>query len=177
MKSEKGVSLILLILIVGILVVVAFWGIKNIKEKVNKENRDGIEANMLSVQALAKNIQHKHEVNAEENPLIGLSLNLDNNETVYEVSGELKEELIKIENSRLYILTQDDLNNNGLSQIKIDNKEFYIVDYNSGDVYYSLGIEGKYSLTKVAPDENKIEEVAGENAEVSEGAEDEGTGN
>ena len=171
-KSEKGVSLILLILIVGILIAISFWGIKNIKEKVNKETRDEIEANMLSIQALAKNIRNKHEVNQEENALIGLKLDLENNETGYQISDELKQELKQIENSDIYILTQDDLNNNGLSQIKIDNKEFYVIDYNAGEVYYSLGIDGKYSLTKVEPEqENNIEKV-----EENEGAENEGTG-
>jgi len=48
---------------------------------------------MLSIQALTKNIQNKHVVNEEENALIGITVNLENNETEYKISEELKEEL------------------------------------------------------------------------------------
>lgn len=172
MKSDKGVSLILLIFVVVILVIVASWGIKNIKQKLKKENLEDLSAQMLSVQALAKNVQHKHEMDAEANALIGVKLNLENNDTGYEVSDKLKEELAKIEGADLYILTQEDMNNNKLSQIKINNIEFYIVDYNSGEVYYSLGIDGQYALTKVEIKKENTET----NVEEIEGAENEGTG-
>lgn len=174
MKSEKGVSLILLIIVVVILIVLAVFGLKNIKEKVETENIENIKSHMLSIQALTKNVQNKHIVNAEENALIGIAVNLENNETEYKISDELKEELVKIENSNLYIITQEDVNNNGLSQIKIDNEEFYVVDYNAGEVYYSKGIDGKHSLANIDPKDDvpqKNEEVEGV------GAENEGTGN
>lgn len=178
LKSERGASLILLIVIVVILAAVAFWGIKQIKNKVDEESIEDIKSHMLSIQALAKNIQNKHTVNETENALIGKILNIDNNDTGYEVSEQLKENLRKIENANLYIFTQEDINNNGLSQIKIDNKEFYIVDYNSGEVYYSEGIDGKYSLAEIdSKDDVPDEKNETENVEVVEGAENEGTGN
>jgi len=179
-KSEKGVSLILLIIIVIILIALAIFGIKHIKAKVEIENIENIKSHMLSIQALTKNIQNKHVVNEEENALIGITVNLENNETEYKISEELKEELSKIENSNLYIITQEDVNNNGLSQIKIDTEEFYIVDYNAGEIYYSKGIDGKYSLKEIDPkDDVPQKNEAEENVELVEGenTENEGTGN
>lgn len=177
-KSEKGVSLILLIIVVVILIVLAIFGIKYIKEKVETENIEDIKSYMLSIQALTKNIQNKHVVNEEENSLIGIAVNLENNETEYKISDELKEELTQIENSNLYIITQEDLDNNGLSKIKINNDEFYVVDYNSGEIYYSKGIDGKYSLKEIDPKDDVPQKNEEENVEVveGEGAENEGTG-
>lgn len=178
MKSEKGVSLILLILVVLILAVVSVWGIKKIEKKVKEEQREDLATQMLSVQTLAKNIQHKHEMNAEQNALVGIKLDLNNNDTGYKVSEALKEELKKIEGADLYILTQEDMNNNKLSQIKINDTEFYIVDYNSGEVYYSLGTEGNYALKEVEVKKQNNEENATENEGIeNEGVENEGTGN
>lgn len=165
MKSEKGIAFILLIFIVVILIVVAFFGVKTIKERAEKENIDNIKSHMLSIQALAKNTKNKHTVNETENVLIGLKLDLANNETGYEVSNELKAELEKIENSDLYIFTQDDVNNNGLSQIRINSTDFYIVDYNSNEVYYSLGINGKYSLISIEENEKEEETINAEEQE------------
>lgn len=173
MKSEKGIAFILLIFIVVILIIAAFLGIKFIKERADKENVDNIKSHMLSIQALAKNVKNKNTVN-EENALIGLKLELENNETGYEISDKLKEELEKIESADLYIFTQEEVNNNGLSKIEINNAEFYIVDYNANEVYYSLGINGNYSLTSIeeAEKEEKQEETQEESAENSETTED-----
>lgn len=167
MKSEKGIAFIILIFLVVILIIAAFFGVKFIKERADKENIDNIKSHMLSIQALAKNVKNKNTVNAE-NPLLGIKLDLANNETEYQISEELKSELEKIENADLYIITQDDVNNNGLSQIKINNQEFYIVDYNAGEVYYSMGINGKYSLTSTEEPEETGELPTEEESGVNE---------
>ena len=62
---------------------------------------------------------------------------------------ELKNALLSIENSNLYILSQEELNNEGIKDVSINNNEFYVVDYNSGEVFYSLGINGKYKLSEI----------------------------
>jgi hypothetical protein len=48
-----------------------------------------------------------------------------------------------------YIWTQEDLNNQGLASINSDESKFYVVYYgdNNTEVYYSIGVDGKYSLT------------------------------
>lgn len=177
MKSEKGIALILLIFIVAILAIITVIGARYITEKAEEEKIEDIRTHMLSIQALVKKVKNKHIIN-EENALLGVKLDLENNETGYEVTEDLKNELAQIEGADLYILTQDDVNNNGLKQIEINNTEFYVVDYNSEEVYYSLGIDGNYSLDVKEEKNVETEETQTENPEIkNEGAENEGTGN
>ena len=108
--------------------------------------------------------------------MIGIKLELENNTTGYEIQEELKNQLSQIEGADLYILTQEDINNNGLKQITVNNQEFYIVDYNTEKVYYSLGINGEYTLTNET-EENQAEGTEENTEQENEGAENEGTGN
>ena len=175
MKSEKGIALILLIFIVVILAIITVIGVQYIMEKAEEEKIDDIRSHMLSIQALTKKVKNKHIINEEENALLGIKLDLENNETGYKVSEELKNELLQIEEAELYILTQEDINNNGLKQITVNNTEFYIVDYNTEEIYYSLGINGKHALSNETEENQK--ETVQENIEMkNEGAENEGTG-
>ena len=157
---------------------------KFLKKELDRESLADIESQMLQIQGAAKNIQNKHIVDEATNPLIGVQVNLENNETTYQISNELKERLSKVEDANLYILTQEDLNNNGLKQITVNDTEFYVVDYNSGEVFYSLGIDGKYALgdlegeDKKSEEENEVEESEPQlvNEEEKEGNVNEGTG-
>ena len=179
MKSQKGVALIFLVFIVAILITIAIIGIKYVMEKAEEEKVEDIKSHILSIQALVKKVKNKNIIDEASNPLLGVKLDLGNNTTEYKISQELKDKLLQIEGANLYILTQEDINNNGLKQITVNNEEFYIVDYNSEEVYYSLGINGEYTLIDENNEtqENETEEVV-ENAEQeNEGAEDEGTGN
>ncbi len=168
MKSEKGASLIILTIIAVALIIAIVWGAIYIKNKADEENVADIHAHVLSIRALTTNVSNKHMVD-ETVPLLGTKLDINNNETGYKVSDEFKNELSKIENSDLYIITQDDVNQNGLSQIRINEEEFYVVDYNSGKVYYSLGLEGSFVVEdqpekKVEEDNNVVENAENEGA-------------
>ena len=50
---------------------------------------------------------------------------------------------------RTIILSKEDLLNNGVKDVEINEDEFYVVDYNTEEVFYSLGIEGKYKLSEM----------------------------
>ena len=176
MKSEKGIALILLVLIAAILITISIIGVKYIFQKAEEEKIEDIKSHILSIEALVKKVKNKHVINETENPLIGVKLELENNTTGYEIQEELKNQLSQIEGADLYILTQEDINNNGLKQITVNNQEFYIVDYNTEKVYYSLGINGEYTLTNET-EENQAEGTEENTAQENEGAENEGTGN
>ena len=184
MKSEKGLTMIALIIIVLIVTILAIIVVKYTKEYIRKEKNEDIKNYMLLIQGKITEIANKHEV-SEENNLIGIPLysskedsdnDEDNNEKVeeeneddndetiktiqndieYKIPDELKTYFEKLEDANLYILTQEDLNNLSINGVTVNYDEFYIVDYNSGDVFYSKGLDGKYSLLEI---ENKKEKI------------------
>ena len=102
---------------------------------------------MLAIQSVITNIKNKNTVDKENNSLVGTKLDLENNETEYQITEKLKNELSTEGSTELYILNKEELNNLGVKNVEINNTEFYIVDYNSEEIYYSLGINGKYKLS------------------------------
>lgn len=149
MKSEKGIALIGLVILVMLTAVVLFAGTKYIKEYANNQKNEDIKANMLAIQTVITNVKNKHTVDETNNILIGVKLDLENNETEYVISEDFKNTLLTIENANFYILNSDELNNLGVKNIEINNTAFYVVDYNSEEVLYSLGVNGIYKLSEM----------------------------
>ena len=149
MKTEKGITLIALLIIVIITGMIIFVGLRYANDYRTKQDVEDIKATMLAIQGVVTNINNKHIVDAETNPLEGKKLELENNETGYNVTEELKTSLSSLEHANLYILNQDELNAHGVKNVEINESEFYVVDYNSGEVFYSLGINGKYKLSEI----------------------------
>lgn len=149
MKKDKGIALIVLIIIIVIIGIIIWTGIQYAKRYIKNQEIEDIKEKMLAIQSIITNINNKHIVDEENNLLIGTKIELDNNSSEYSISVELKEVLSSMEEANLYILNQEELENYGIKDIHISNTEFYIVDYNSGEVFYSLGINGKYKLSEM----------------------------
>lgn len=149
MKNEKGIALIVLIIIIAIIGIIIWTGIQHAKIYIENQKIEDIKEKMLAIQSIITNINNKHIVDEENNLLIGTKIELDNNLTEYDISIELKEVLLSMEEANLYILNQEELESHGIKNINISNTEFYVVDYNSGEVFYSLGINGKYKLSEM----------------------------
>lgn len=147
MKQSKGIALIGLILVVVIILIVVLWGLKYAKGYLNNQQKEDTKATMLAIQTVITNVKNKHIVDEKENILIGVKLDLENNETEYKITEDLKNVLSTMENAELYILNKEELNNLGVKNVEVNDTEFYIVDYNSEDIVYSLGVEGKYKLS------------------------------
>lgn len=147
MKQSKGIALIGLILVVVIILIVVLWGLKYAKGYINNQQKEDTKATMLAIQTVITNVKNKHIVDEKENSLIGVKLDLENNETEYKITEDLKNVLSTMENAELYILNKEELNNLGVKNVEVNDTEFYIVDYNSEDIVYSLGVEGKYKLS------------------------------
>ena len=169
MKKENGLSMIALILIVVIITIAIVIGVKYIKGYIAKEKDDDIKTNMLLIQGKITEIANKHTVDEAENGLIGIKLNLEDENIEYNISDELKETLKNLQDADLYILTKEDLENLSVKNIEVNKDEFYIVDYNSEEVYYSLGINGQYKLTALeSKEDEKTEEQEASEEEQAE---------
>ena len=149
MKNEKGSALIGLVIVVLLTAVVLFAGTNYLKEYVSNQKNEDIKANMLAIQTVITNVKNKHTVDETNNILVGTKLDLENNETEYTISDEFKNVLLSLENAELYILNTEELNNLGVKNIEINNTAFYVVDYNSEEILYSLGVNGVYKLSEM----------------------------
>ena len=149
MKEEKGIALITLIIILVVLGLIIFTGLKYAENYMKKQEIEDIKANMLAIQSVITHINNKKTVDEENNALVGTKLDLESNQTEYVITEELKKSLLEKEETELYILNEEELKNNGIKNVKVNETEFYIVDYNSGEVFYSLGVEGKYKLSEI----------------------------
>ena len=165
MKKEKGITMIALIFIMVIVAALVFIGIKHVKTYIEDEKKTDIKTTMLLIQGKITEVGNKHEIDEENNSLIGKKIESFDEETEYNISEELKNELV-LEEHDIYILSKDDLNNIDVQGIEINKDEFYIVDYTTNDVYYSLGINGNYSLLDI--ENKKDEENEVENNEIEE---------
>lgn len=149
MKNEKGIALIGLVIVVLLTAVVLFAGTNYLKEYVNNQKNEDIKANMLAIQTVITNVKNKHTVDETNNILVGTKLDLENNETEYTISEEFKNVLLSLENAELYILNTEELNSLGVKNIEVNNTAFYVVDYNSEEILYSLGVNGVYKLSEM----------------------------
>lgn len=149
MRKEKGITLIALIIMIVVIGVVLFTGFKYAKEYFIKQEKEDIKAEMLAIQGIVTGIKNKHIVDEENNKLVGTKIDLDNNTTEYKITDNLKNELKKQEDAELYILNNEELKKQSIDNTNINETEFYVVDYNSEEVFYSLGIDGKYKLSEL----------------------------
>lgn len=149
MKGNKGITLIVLIFIVIVIGMVIFTAGKYINQYFENEKIEDIKTTMLSIQRVITSIHNKNVMDGENNALIGTKLNLENNETIYKLSEGLMNSLQSIEGAELYILSQEELSNSGIKDVIVNENEFYVVDYNSEEIFYSLGINGEYKLSEI----------------------------
>lgn len=121
---------------------------------------------MLSIKTKVMIIADKYNFKDIES-LIGIQLDEDQTQegiqqNTYKISEQLKNLLEsksedgtpKFDITKLYIWSQEDLNNQGLGAIKVNTNRFYIIYYNledtnSCEIYSSEGYNSKYSLTEL----------------------------
>ena len=177
MYNNRGITMIMLVIAVVIMSVLIGVSIKIVSDIVKKNELENIKDNMSTIQtkamqiaekatfetnnseeaedsdekAYSKETEEEEEIKKEQGTkLVGIKLNAENGYEAegYAISQSLKAAIGHLE--ECYLWNEEDLKNNGLSDIKIDNKKFYIVDYNNDcEVYYSLGIMGEHALTRI----------------------------
>ena len=137
MKQSK--KLILAVIVIIVIIAVSIYAVL----KVYRNNGlKSIDTNLLQIQAKAMNIKDKSIVESNENLLLGEPINED-----------LIEKLDVEDAEETRILSNEDLNMLGLSNIDDDQK--YVVDYKTGEVYYVDGYKTKdgkiyYKLSEIS---------------------------
>lgn len=139
---QEGKSLIKFIIIISILVGIIVWGVQVILGELENKNLETIHTDMLLIQAKAKIVFETYHVD-NNNGLQGQKI---------ENNAELEQYGIT-DSTNYYIWNRDVLDNVGLKEIKLDEGDFYIVNYDTEEVIYSKGYEKDgttyYKLTDI----------------------------
>ena len=156
-SKNKGITIIALIITIILALILFAIVIEYGKGEIEKAKIEDIKTTMLLIQGRAKISIDKieFETDYEEEGVIQLNSNLTLPEEAtlqYNLSS-LTSVLNSLEDkSNLYIWEQQAMDNNGID-IEVTAEEFYVIDYNTQEIYYSLGYkDGEniyYSLSQL----------------------------
>ena len=141
LKNEKGITIIALIITIILMLILVGVTVKVGTKEISKAKLEDIKTEMISIKTRAEIVKDKYDFKDIDN-LVGTKLSeaTDYNTEAIVIPDESKE--------NCYIWTQEDLNSQELSSIKVDKDKFYVVYYGDDiEIFYSKGVDGKYSLT------------------------------
>lgn len=142
LKNKKGITIIALVITIILMLILVGVTVKIGTNEIDKAKLEDIKTEMISIKTRAKIVEDQYNFKDIEK-LVGINL-LSEEANDYNVQIEIPDE----NKEKCYIWTQEDLNSQELSSIKVDKDKFYVVYYGDDiEVYYSKGVDGKYSLT------------------------------
>ena len=160
-NKNRGITLASLVITIIVLLIIAGISVYSGTDIIKRAKLEELKTNMLLIETKAK------ECVENANFKLGKIDNLGDDEKTNRIN-EAKKELKGIEiteadniniepsdyNNYYYKLTEDNLKDMGLSNIKLsDTNELYIVKYDiqnaKVEIYNTKGYEGKYSLTDI----------------------------
>ena len=146
MKYSKGITMVALIVTVVIMLIIMTVTIEVGKNMIRKAVLEDLKTDMLLLQSQTKIISEKNKFG--EGELVGTQIDLSSNNTTYTIEGKqytipdrLMERLraeeaiaeARRETIVFYILT------NEIAGVDTDSQKFYVVNYETGEIYYSQG--------------------------------------
>lgn len=163
LSKKEGITIIALMITIIIMLILLGVGIHFGTEAIARARLEDIKTDMISIKTKAKIIAEQYNFK-DVDSLTGTPLDSDIEQLgiqeSYIIPQELKtifesvneDETSKFDISKLYVWSQENLDNQSLDTIKVGDNKFYIVYYNLEgtnlcEVYYSEGYKGKYSLT------------------------------
>ena len=159
MKSRKSLlATYIKIIIVILLIAAGIFAVYRLAHKsYNEAEFETIKTDMLSIQVQTETVAQKVEIEEKGAKYIGTKI--DDKLEDEKVQNLINNNIIDVESkkSNLYCLDNSNLEELGLSNIKVDS--FYIVDYKQNEVIYVDGIQNSNGETVYKlSDMNKKEE-------------------
>lgn len=159
MKSRKSLlATYIKIIIVILLIAAGIYTVYRLAHKsYNEAEFETIKTDMLSIQVQTETVAQKVEIEERGAKYIGTKI--DDKLEDEKVQNLINNNIIDVESkkSNLYCLDNSNLEELGLSNIKVDS--FYIVDYKQNEVIYVDGIQNSNGETVYKlSDMNKKEE-------------------
>ena len=141
MKSQKGLTLAGTIFFVLIIAFIVFGVVYYVRMQTAKEELEDMKTDMLLVQAKVKKISSDYILESKDEVLIGTKLAEVKDEPA--IQEFLNQNSIDAEEKgkKYYVINQQNLDEIGLSQVKLEENAYYIVEYTDGAVYYTKGYE------------------------------------
>ena len=147
--NNKGITIIALIITVIIMMILATVTIEFGNKEIKRAKLEDIKTTMLLIKGRAQITADKESFGEsyDNTGMIKLS-----EASGYDTSN-LQSIFASLENTEnLYIWEQTAMDNNNI-QVTITNEDFFVIDYLTGEIYYSLGYEYEgetyYSLTEM----------------------------
>lgn len=141
MKTRKNLSVtyIKIILVILIIVVGVYLGLKALSKEYNNEEYETIKTNMLLIQSKTEVIAQKVEIEEEGAEYIGIKI--EEKQSDEKIQKLIHSNVIDLESkeNNYYCIDNENLENLGLDGIKVE--DYYIVDYKQNDVIYVDGIK------------------------------------
>ncbi|MBO5413748.1 MAG: hypothetical protein J6A29_05645 [Clostridia bacterium] len=158
LQQTKGITIIALIITIIIMLILASVTIQFGVGEVQRAKLEDIKTTMLLIKGRAQIVADKDSF-GESYDSTGMLKLVD--ASGYDLSL-LQPILSELEdNSNLYIWEQTAMDNNNID-VEITTEDFFVIDYSTGEVYYSLGYtyEGNtyYSLTRNAKYIGEVDE-------------------
>ena len=151
MKNNRGITMIALILTIIIMLILASITVNIGTSEIEKAKLEDLKTTMLSIKGRVKIIVDKL---AFEDTFDNTGMLAYDDATLYtsNIPGELKV-ILEEDTSNLYIWDQTAMENNNITDVEITEEDFFIMDYETKEVYYSQGFEYNdevyYSLTEL----------------------------
>ena len=141
MKSQKGSTLAGTIFFVLIIAFIVFGVVYYVRMQTTKEELEDMKTDLLLVQAKVKKISSDYILEKKDEILIGTKLTDIKDEPI--IQEFLNNNSIDIEekDKKYYAINQQNLDEMGLPQVKLEENSYYIVEYTDGTVYYTKGYE------------------------------------
>ena len=150
--NNGGITLMTLVITIIIMIILAGVTITGTYSLIKKSQLENLKTDMLLIQAKTKTALEEYNFSKDETKLIGTKLEEADTEKVSKLN---KAGITDISN--WYFLSQDDLNNMNLSDIRAKDGEYYFVKYDKEnlvvDILYTEGfVENgitKFTLTQL----------------------------
>lgn len=155
MKSNKGMGIIQLIIMISIIILIIALSIYFIKMKYNDAKVQTIKTDMLQVQWKLKDYMDKQTVKGEEKEYLGTKVSQLKDETLIK-EFITKNVITEEEYEKYYVLSDEDLSKAELGITNYENS-YYLVNYETYEIIITKGC--KYTkneiLYKLSDIENK----------------------
>lgn len=146
-SGNRGITIIALIITIIVMLILVTITIEFGTDQIEKAKLEDLKSIMLIIKGKAKIIIDK-EAFGETYNNEGMIKVTDEAASKYNIPDSLK----NLDQTNLYIWEQVAMDNNNID-VTITNTDFYIIDYSTKEIYYSLGYtyEQKtyYSLTDI----------------------------
>lgn len=148
MKSEKGLGIIGIILIIIIIACLITGAVFLINKNIGDEKNDTIKSDMLLIQGACRVLKQNSIVQKNTNMYVGTKISEVNDD---EIINNFKSLNIVPEDQyeKYYCLNNDNLNS---LNIDVQNQEgsYYLVNYDDNEIIITKGYEGKYKLSEIS---------------------------